>query len=273
MIVVENLYVRAGDFRLQGVSFDVPAGTYGMLMGRTGSGKTTLLEAIAGLKPILSGQIVLGDVDVTHLKAAERNIGYVPQDGALFPTMSVRDNLGFALTIRQVPKRQITRRVDELAKMLEISHLLGRSIQGLSGGEGQRVALGRALAFRPSILCLDEPLSALDQDTKTQIIELLKRVQLETGVTCLHVTHNHQDADALADVRLQLVDGKIRGMRNDGSARITGGSRAAGAVQLETTQAETTAQKQAHDSTELPNPPAPSDPVKPPDPVGEAPAS
>lgn len=217
MIRVEKLSIRLGRFRLDEVSFEVPSGGYGVLMGKTGSGKTTVLEAITGLKTIAGGRIVLGGTDVTRLKPAERNIGYVPQDGALFSTMSVRDQLGFALAIRRAGRKAIRQRVAELAEMLEIGHLLDRGAAGLSGGEQQRVALGRALAFRPATLCLDEPLSALDDDTRRQMMDLLKRVQKETGVTALHITHNRTEANALADVLLELVDGHVKnGMRDKG---------------------------------------------------------
>ncbi len=214
MIQIENLKFRAGDFHLGEVSFTIPTGCYGLLMGRTGSGKTTLLECITGLHRMDSGRIVLGDQDVSQLRPAERNIGYVPQDGALFPTMTVAQHLGFALAIRRMPRQQVAQRVDQFAHMLEIEHLLKRFPAGLSGGEKQRVALGRALSFGPTTLCLDEPLSALDKETRLQTIELLKRVQRETGVTCLHVTHSHEEADMLADVRIELLDGRIVSQSN-----------------------------------------------------------
>ena len=210
MIQVEALCTHAGTFRLEEVSFEIPSGGYGVLMGKTGSGKTTILEAITGLKSVSAGRIVLADGDVTCLKPADRNIGFVPQDGALFSTMSVRDQLGFALAIRRVDRQTIGRRITELAELLEIGHLLDRGTAGLSGGEQQRIALGRALAFRPATLCLDEPLSALDDDTRDQTIELLKRVKKETGVTTLHITHNQREASVLADVLLELADGKVR---------------------------------------------------------------
>ena len=136
-------------------------GDYAVLMGKTGSGKTTLLEAVAGLKPITAGRVVLHDRDVTRRRPSERNLGYVPQDGALFTRMTVRDHLAFALVIRRWPYAGDRQRVAELARMLEIDHLLDRTPRGFSGGERQRVALGRALSFRPQALCLDEPLSAL----------------------------------------------------------------------------------------------------------------
>ena len=208
MIVIENLTVRSGQFRLKDASFTVPTGAYGMLMGKTGTGKTTILEAIAGLKHVVAGRILLGQRDVTNLKPAERNIGYVPQDGALFSTMSVRDHLSFALVIRHSSRTEIDERVAELAELLEIEELLDRFPRGLSGGEKQRVAIGRALSFRPSTLLLDEPLSALDDDTRNQLYKLLKHVQERTGVTTLHVTHHISDVQRLAD-NLFRIDGRV----------------------------------------------------------------
>ncbi len=209
MIIVENLIVQAGKFKLQSVSFEVPTGGYCALMGRTGSGKTTILEAICGLKPVVEGRILLDQLDVTRLKPAERNIGYVPQDCALFTTMSVRDHLDFALVIRRRSRAEIDERVAELAELLGINHLLDRSIHGLSGGERQRVALGRALSFRPNILCLDEPLSALDDDTRGQMYELLEHVREHTGVTTIHVTHNIEEVDRLADEVFWVDEGNL----------------------------------------------------------------
>jgi ABC-type sugar transport system ATPase subunit len=209
MIQVTNLSIHVGGFRLQDVSLEVPTGSYCVLMGRTGCGKTTLLEAIAGLKPTVEGKVILDGRDVTQLKPAERQIGYVPQDGALFTTMSVRDHLGFALVVRRTPASQIARRVEELAEMLRIEQILGRLVAGLSGGERQRVALGRAISFHPATLLLDEPLSALDEETREQMYSLLKRVQTQTGVTILHVSHNTDDAKRLADSLYRVENGKI----------------------------------------------------------------
>ncbi|MBI5384804.1 MAG: ABC transporter ATP-binding protein [Verrucomicrobia bacterium] len=209
MIQVENLSVRAGAFALSGVRFEIPNGHYAVLMGKTGSGKTTLLEAICGLKPIMAGAIALAGRDVTRLTPGERGIGYVPQDRALFQTMTVRENLAFALHIRRWPRADIDRRVAELAKLLGLDGLLDRKPNGLSGGEAQRVALGRALASRPGILCLDEPLSALDDDTREEMYALLDSVRRYTGVTTLHVTHHLGEAERLADVIFVLKDGRI----------------------------------------------------------------
>ncbi len=208
MIAVENLALRAGAFALDGVSFRVETGQYAALMGKTGSGKTTLLEAVAGLKPVRAGRVLLMNHDVTGLKAAERGVGYLPQDLALFPTMSVRQHLEFALDVRRWDRREVAERVAELAALLGLGHLLDRRPEGLSGGESQRVALGRALSFRPRVLLLDEPLSALDDETRQEMYALLRSVQRQTGVTALHVTHNLSEAKALAD-RLFVLKGGV----------------------------------------------------------------
>jgi ABC-type sugar transport system ATPase subunit len=210
MIRLADISWRAGAFRLEKVSFTVPAGRYGVLMGKTGGGKTTLIEIICGLRHPTAGRVWLGERDVTDLAPGDRGIGYVPQDGALFPTMTVREQLGFALRLRHRPAEEIAARVAELATPLGIAHLLARKPDGLSGGERQRVALGRALAAKPQVLLLDEPLSALDDDTREPLADLLRTVQRETAVTVLHITHHRSEAARLADVLFRLEDGRIR---------------------------------------------------------------
>lgn len=214
MILVERVSVQAGDFRLDDVNLAVPTGGYAALMGKTGSGKTTLLEAVAGLRPVLAGRIVLQGTDVTRRKPAERNLGYMPQDGALFTRMTIREHLGFALVIRRWTRAAMASRIRELAQLLEIEHLLDRTPTGLSGGERQRVALGRALSFHPQTLCLDEPLSALDDATRSRLCDLLRHVRRETGVTTLHVTHSPREARQLAD-RIYRIDAGIVGPLTD----------------------------------------------------------
>ena len=164
MIAFENISLRQGSFELRDINFELDAGDYGVLMGRSGCGKTTVLEAVCGLRKISGGRIILGGRDVTQLPPAERGVGYVPQDRALFPTMLVREQLAFALVLRALGQAEIASRVDELAELLGITALLDRMPEKLSGGEAQRVALGRALAHRPSVLCLDEPLAALAEE-------------------------------------------------------------------------------------------------------------
>jgi molybdate/tungstate transport system ATP-binding protein len=178
-------------------------------MGRTGAGKTTLLEALCGLKPMAGGTIHLNGRDVTRLKPAERGIGYVPQDRALFQTMTVREHLAFALVIRKADRDVTKDRVTELSRLLGIEHLLDRKPHGLSGGEAQRVALGRALSVRPGTLFLDEPLTALDDETRQEMYALLAQVRQSTGVTILHVTHNLEEARQLADRIFRLQNGKV----------------------------------------------------------------
>jgi molybdate/tungstate transport system ATP-binding protein len=209
MIRFDAVSWHAGAFRLDAVSLTVPAGSYGVLMGRTGCGKTTLLEILCGLRRPAGGRVFIGERDVTDLPPGERGIGYVPQDGAMFPTMTVREQLGFALAIRKRPAAEIAARVKELSEALGISPLLDRRPQHLSGGERQRVALGRALAAKPSVLLLDEPLSALDEELRDDLAILLKRLQRELALTALHITHSRHEAEQLADVRLRMEAGRV----------------------------------------------------------------
>ena len=209
MISVKNLSLEVGEFALENVSFEVPTRSYCALMGKTGCGKTTILEAVCGLRTVDSGSISLMSREVTDLPPAERGIGFVPQDGALFSSMTVEQNLGFSLEVRGRPRGVVAERVKQLAELLGIAGLLDRRVQGLSGGEKQRVALGRALAFEPGILCLDEPLSALDDETKTGLVDLLGKVREETGVTTLHITHSLQEARSLCDMLLVMEDGEV----------------------------------------------------------------
>jgi len=209
VIAVEQLNVTVGNFSLQDVSFSLEVGEYGILMGRTGSGKTTLLESLCGLKPVSSGRIVIDGRDVTRLKPGARGIGFVPQEGALFQSMVVRDQIGFALEIRHRPKGEVKARVEDLARRLGITGLLDRSLDGLSGGERQRVALGRALAAQPTVLCLDEPFSALDEETRDDMYQLVRTVTGEAGVTTVHITHSRSEAEQLGDRFFRLADGRI----------------------------------------------------------------
>ena len=199
MIKVEKVCIKQGEFEIRDLSFEIPQGCYAVIMGRSGCGKTTVLEAICGLRPIQSGKITVGGTDVTTLRPGERNIAFVPQDDTLFPTLIVGEQIAFALMIRKMDPAKITEKVNAIAEQLGVAHLLERMPQGLSGGEKRRVALGRALVMEPELICLDEPLSALDQETYDDICGLFKDTIKASGITTLHVTHNRTEAHLLAD--------------------------------------------------------------------------
>jgi molybdate/tungstate transport system ATP-binding protein len=209
MITLDRLTIHQGNFCLRDVEMAIPTGDYGILMGPTGSGKTTLLEAVCGLRPTTSGRILLDDQEVTRFPASARQIGYVPQDSALFPTMRVDQQIEFGLQVRREARPAREQRVAELAQLLGISDLLKRYPHGLSGGEQQRVALARALSFKPRLLCLDEPLSSLDDSTRHRLTDLLREVHRRERVTVLHITHNSAEARELGTVRFHITDGKI----------------------------------------------------------------
>ncbi|MEE2640716.1 MAG: ABC transporter ATP-binding protein [Planctomycetota bacterium] len=215
MIELRNLSMGQGTFSLQQVSLRVEAGEYAILMGETGCGKTTLVEAICGIRPIDQGQVLLRESDVTHWPVARRQIGYVPQDGALFPTMRVDQQILFGLQVRNVEQRKCRQRLEELVETLSLEKILSRYPNRLSGGERQRVALARALAFEPGILCLDEPLSALDQKTHRQLTGYLRSIHERESVTILHVTHNLNEAIDLGTVRFRLQEGRIEKMEQE----------------------------------------------------------
>ncbi|MBN1419489.1 MAG: ABC transporter ATP-binding protein [Planctomycetes bacterium] len=205
MIRIEGLGFAIGDFALRDISLDVAGGEYFVLLGKPGSGKTLLLECIAGLHRIGAGAIQVGDRRVDRLEPGARGIGYVPQDYALFSRLRVRGNIAFALRVRRSERTERAARVAELAGLLGIGHLLDRSVAGLSGGERQRVALARALAARPSVLLLDEPVSALDPETRERVLLELRAIQRETGTTTIHVCHDLDEMRSVAD-RVAILD-------------------------------------------------------------------
>ncbi len=219
MIALDNIAwkapQRAGQggaegFSLWQISVEIPSNTYAVLMGPTGCGKTTLLEILCGLRRPDHGRVILDGVDVTRSEPRHRAIGYVPQDIALFPGLKVRDQIGFAPRVqKKLPPGEIATQVAQLAHSLGIAKLLDRQPDALSGGEKQRVAIGRALAAKPRVLLLDEPLSALDEDMRGELMALLKRVQREFGLTVLHVTHSASEARDLGDLQLRLRDGRL----------------------------------------------------------------
>ena len=213
MIRLENIsWIAPGKGRLpilDGLSFEVPSAAYAVLMGRTGSGKTTLLEILCGLRSPGSGTVRIDGREVTDLPPGERGIGYVPQDGALFPTLTVREQIAFGLRMRGVAADEIETRVLEAAEGVGVSALLDRLPTGLSGGERQRVALARALVVKPSVLLLDEPLASVDEETQDGLIDLLQRTQREHRITVLHVTHSRREAEGLGELHPRREGGRV----------------------------------------------------------------
>lgn len=199
MLRVERLNIRLGEFDLRDISLEVCEGEYFVLLGPTGTGKTVLVECIAGLHRPHSGRIFLDGRDITDLPPEQRGIAYVPQDYALFPNLTAFENIAFGLRVRKLPDREVKAKVLQLAEWLGITYLLDRLPLTLSGGEKQRVALARALAIEPKILLLDEPLAAVDEQTRERLCRELKTIQRQTGATFLHVSHNFEETLAVAD--------------------------------------------------------------------------
>ncbi len=199
MLRVENLSITLGEFDLRDISFEVRGGEYFVLLGPTGTGKTVLVECIAGLHRLRAGRIILNGRDITALPPEERGIAYVPQDYALFPNLTVLENIAFGLRVRKWPDGQVRAKVQGLTDWLGIGYLLNRLPLTLSGGEKQRVALARALAVDPKVLLLDEPLAAVDEQTRERLCHELKTIQRQTGATFVHVSHNFEETLAVAD--------------------------------------------------------------------------
>jgi len=209
MIEIKNLAVDLGTFQLQDINLKIEPGEYFIILGPTGSGKTILLESIAGLYPIKSGEIWLNGREVTKLEPEKRGIGFVYQDYALFPHLSVKDNLLFGLKQTKQPKTELQSTVDWIAGLLGVSHLLERKPETLSGGERQKVALARALCISPQVLLLDEPLSALDPHTREAVQQELREIHRRLETTIIHVTHDFEEAIALGDRIAVLSEGRI----------------------------------------------------------------
>ena len=210
MIELERVAVNFGDFSLAPVDLTVPSGSYMTLLGPTGAGKSVLLEAIMGLQPLETGRILLNTRDVTGLPPEARQISYLPQDLALFPHLSVRDNILFGARARALEPQRVTRQFKDLVDLLNIEHLLERpSVKTLSGGEQQRVALARALLPEPRFLLLDEPFSALDAWTRKELQRKLRTINAEFGVTLLHVTHERDEAFMLGETMAVIIDGRL----------------------------------------------------------------
>lgn len=194
---------------IKGVSLEIKDGEFVVLVGPSGCGKSTLLRMIAGLEGISSGTIAIGDRIVNDVEPAERDIAMVFQNYALYPHMSVRDNLAYGLKNRKTPKDEIERRIAKAAKALEIEQFLDRKPRQLSGGQRQRVAMGRAIVREPAAFLFDEPLSNLDAKLRVQMRVEIKRLQRSLGTTSVYVTHDQMEAMTMADRLVVLNAGNI----------------------------------------------------------------
>jgi ABC-type Fe3+/spermidine/putrescine transport system ATPase subunit len=209
MIRVENLERKFGDFSLSIKNFEIPKNKYGVILGPSGSGKSLFLKLICGLYGCDQGRISIAEEDVTEQAIEKRNIGLVFQEPSLFPHYSVEQNINYGLKLAKVEKEQRTQIFSDLTNTLQLENIIDRPVLSLSGGEAQKVVLARALAVRPRVLLLDEPLSQVDHHARRQLQTELKKVHHKFGLTCLHVTHDRQEALEMADVCAVMLAGKI----------------------------------------------------------------
>ena len=201
MIKLNDIVVKFGDFTaLHNINVHVREGEFFTFLGPSGCGKTTTLRTITGFIEPVSGTVVVKDRDITHVPIENRNIGIVFQSYALFPTMTVYDNIAFGLKIKKLKKDEIDRKVREIARKVDLSdEQLKKAVSQLSGGQQQRVAIARALVTEPAIICMDEPLSNLDAKLRVQLRNELKKMQKDFGITTIYVTHDQEEALTLSD--------------------------------------------------------------------------
>ena len=201
MIRLNDIVVKFGDFTaLHDINVHVKEGEFFTFLGPSGCGKTTTLRTITGFIQPVSGTVVVKDRDITHVPIEERNIGIVFQSYALFPTMTVYDNIAFGLKLKKLKKAEIAQKVNDIAKKVDLSEeQLRKAVSQLSGGQQQRVAIARALVTEPTIICMDEPLSNLDAKLRVQLRNELKQMQKDFGITTIYVTHDQEEALTLSD--------------------------------------------------------------------------
>ena len=201
MIQLKDIVVKFGDFTaLHNINVHVKEGEFFTFLGPSGCGKTTTLRTITGFIEPVNGTVVVKGRDITHVPIEDRNIGIVFQSYALFPTMTVYDNIAFGLKIKHFKKTEIDRKVREIARKVDLSdEQLKKAVSQLSGGQQQRVAIARALVTGPAIICMDEPLSNLDAKLRVQLRNELKKMQKEFGITTIYVTHDQEEALTLSD--------------------------------------------------------------------------
>lgn len=210
MIRTQNLFYTIGDFTLSDFNISIDKGQYFVLLGPAGSGKSVALECLCGIRRPTSGNVYLDEKNVTVFPPRRRNIGYVPQDYALFKHLSVKDNIAFGLRIKGIDKSQRIKQTQQIAEQLGIANLLKRRTHGLSGGEKQRTALARALVMEPKVLLLDEPVCALDEARRQQVCSLLRKIANDFKLTVIHVSHNLEEAFSVADKAAILQNGKLQ---------------------------------------------------------------
>lgn len=211
-VTLKNVWKRFDDgtVAVRDVSFDLPDGSFLVIVGPSGCGKTTTLRMIAGLETVTEGEIGIGGRPVNNVHPKDRDIAMVFQNYALYPHMTVRQNLEFALKMRKTAKEECARRVAETARMLELEGLLERKPKQLSGGQRQRVALGRAIVRNPKVFLFDEPLSNLDAKLRTQTRAELQRLHHELKATSIYVTHDQVEAMTMADIIVVMNGGEVQ---------------------------------------------------------------
>ncbi|MDD6049815.1 MAG: ABC transporter ATP-binding protein [Clostridiales bacterium] len=201
MIELKDIVVRFGDFEaLHHINVEVREGEFFTFLGPSGCGKTTTLRTITGFIEPVNGTVVVDGKDITHVPIEKRNIGIVFQSYALFPTMTVYDNIAFGLKVKKLKKDEIDKRVRDIARKVDLTdEQLKKAVSQLSGGQQQRVAIARALVNGPAIICMDEPLSNLDAKLRVQLRNELKKMQKDFGITTIYVTHDQEEALTLSD--------------------------------------------------------------------------
>ena len=209
-VIIKNAVKKYGDFTaVNGISLNIEQGEFFTLLGPSGCGKTTLLRMIAGFNTVDGGEICFDEQVINTLPAHKRDIGMVFQNYAIFPHLNVADNVAYGLKARKVPKEQITPRVDEALRMVQIDQLKTRQPNELSGGQQQRVALARAFVIEPGVLLMDEPLSNLDAKLRVQMRTTIKKLQRRLGITTIYVTHDQEEALAISDRIAVMKEGNI----------------------------------------------------------------
>ena len=208
-INIENVVKRFGkDTIINGLSLNIKEGEFFTLLGPSGCGKTTLLRMIIGFNSIEGGEIKLDEKLINNIPTNKRNMGMVFQNYAIFPHMSVKDNVAFGLKRKKMSKQEIDEKVDEILKIVKIDHLKDRMPVKLSGGQQQRVALARAIVIHPEVLLMDEPLSNLDAKLRVEMRNAIKRIQQQIGITTVYVTHDQEEALAVSD-RIAVMNGGV----------------------------------------------------------------